>query len=169
SSFGIESARKSLEEKKQRNSTGSVGMGEWLAQLRAGANPYVDQEVIESLRMSPPLSPTTPSLTSASSASPASTPPTTPPTSPCPISLPKQPSTVVEDILSAFPLLPSTVHWKNAAGSLSGRLETIAEASTARADHRRRARCSYNGGKCDTVVTPTTPQELLTEEIGVAC
>ncbi|KAL5638166.1 hypothetical protein ACGC1H_005016 [Rhizoctonia solani] len=180
-SIDIMSAQRSFEEKKkQRNSTGSVGMSEWLAQLHAGVNPYVDQGVMQSVagilqdteHMSPLLTPTTPSLTSTSSStSPASTPPTTPPASPGPVSQfnLKQPLAEV-DILSAFPLPPSTVQWKTLPVSLPGRLETIVEETPATGgDRRRRARCSYNGGKYDEVVVPTIPQELISEEIGVAC
>ncbi|KEP50822.1 hypothetical protein V565_072830 [Rhizoctonia solani 123E] len=175
------SAQRTLEEKKrQRNSTGSVGMSEWLAQLHAGVNPYVDQGVMQSVagtlhdteHMSPPITPTTPSLMpTSSSTSPASTPPTTPPTSPGPVSQFNLKQTRIEvDVLSAFPLPPSTVQWKTLPTSLPGRLETIVEeASATSGDRRRRARCSYTGGKYDKVVVPTIPQELISEEIGVAC
>ncbi|CUA74173.1 hypothetical protein RSOLAG22IIIB_11007 [Rhizoctonia solani] len=179
SSTGTPSVQRMLEEKKRfRNSTGSIGMGEWLAQLHAGANPHVDQEVMQSMAkapqdagdMSPPLTPTTPSLASTSSSTtPASTPPVTPPASPGPISIPKQPVTEI-DILSAFPLPPRTVQWKALPMSLPGRLDTIAEeVPVASPDRRRRARCSYNGGKYDVILPLIIPQELLSEEIGVAC
>ncbi|CAE6474513.1 unnamed protein product, partial [Rhizoctonia solani] len=179
SSTGTPSVQRTLEEKKRfRNSTGSIGMGEWLAQLHTGANPYVDQEVMQSIAkvpqdagdMSPPLTPTTPSLASTSSSTtPASTPPATPPASPGPVSTPKPPITEI-DILSAFPLPPRTVQWKALPMSLPGRLDTIVEeVLVVSPDRRRRARCSYNGGKYDVILPPTIPQELFSEEIGIAC
>ncbi|KAJ1305859.1 hypothetical protein OPQ81_010582 [Rhizoctonia solani] len=175
SALGIKLAQNAFEEMKRKcNRTGSATMVEWLAQLGAGSNPYVDRKVVENAMevlqgtacIFPPLTPTTPSLVSTSS----STSLTSTPTIPRSFSPPERPLTELFDILSAFPLPSSTVQWKTIPVSLPGSLETIVEGVRgARGDCPLRARWSYNGGEFDIVVAPTIPHELFTQEIGVAC
>jgi hypothetical protein len=134
-------------------------MSEWLTQFSTGISPLVDAYIVASagpvvekaLRSAPlssqPCSPASSpppspvfSESSLTLSSPSSSPDSSPPTTPLDDSIPLPPLPTLGEDESKQP-----------------------------ANGRRRARCSYDGAKCDLVIAPTIPEELVTEEVGVAC
>jgi hypothetical protein len=126
-------------------------MSEWLRQFSTGINPLVDESIIASAGVlgetalessAPSTAPLLPVFSESSSplSSPLSSPDSSPPATPIDDYIPLPPLNIVEEKESTPPI-----------------------------NARRRARCSYDGAKCDLVVAPTIPEELVTEEVGVAC
>ncbi|KAB5589823.1 hypothetical protein CTheo_6725 [Ceratobasidium theobromae] len=87
---------------------------------------------------------------------------------------------LIESALMPPPLSPTSSSSTSSASSLESSPRTPVELKplplvntmkelTQPSNSCRRARCSYTGGKYDLVVAPVIPDELLTEEIGVAC
>ncbi|CAE6485820.1 unnamed protein product [Rhizoctonia solani] len=118
-----------------------MSMSDWLNTIGSGTNSLVADHVAIKARSV---------LRASLVLSPSPTPPLSP-TDSISSSDSSAPSTPVD----AFFLPPSWVE----------EIETV----RARKDRHRRARCSYLGNGCEATVSAVIPEELLTEEIGVAC
>ncbi|KAG8727484.1 hypothetical protein FRC11_013069, partial [Ceratobasidium sp. 423] len=118
-----------------------TSMSDWLVAISAGSNSLVADHV--AIKAGPVLRT---SLT----ISPLSTPPLSPADSTS-SSDSSSPSTPVDDFFLPPPLVEET------------------KTMYASSDRRRRARCSYLGDGYEVVTAPVIPEELLTDEIGVAC
>ncbi|KDN39443.1 hypothetical protein RSAG8_08849, partial [Rhizoctonia solani AG-8 WAC10335] len=117
-------------------------MSDWLTAISTGSNPLVADHVAVKAR---------PFLRASLILSPPSTPPLSP-TDSISSSDSSVPSTPIDELFLPSSLVEET---------------QVVDASSER---RRRVRCSYLGGGYDAVtVAPGIPEELLTDEIGVAC
>ncbi|CAE6443959.1 unnamed protein product [Rhizoctonia solani] len=132
--------RKVQTERSQRLYKNRTSMSDWLATIGTGNNSLVAEHVAE--KAGPVLR-----------ASPILSPVWTPTFSPTySTSDSSGPSTPIEEFRLPLPVI-----------------QEMRGVGTSGDGHRRRARCSYLGDGYDVVVAPSIPEELVTDEIGIAC
>lgn len=138
---GLICERETSADRAKRLSGNRTSMCDWLAAISAGNNNLVADHVATKA---------SPVLRASLALSPLSTPPLSPAGS-ASSSDSSTPSTPIDDFFLPPPLVEET---KTACAS---------------GNRRWRARCSYSGTEYEMVVAPVIPEDLLTEEIGVAC